>query len=79
MAQWEDRDPRWVVNELGKQGSNVNGWHWEDKSKISWSKSKLKELIENCSRSFESGDGQGEIKEVTDVSGEVPPHDNLKL
>lgn len=29
MAKWEDRDNRWIVNDL-KDGKNVNSWHWDE-------------------------------------------------
>ena len=28
MAQWDARDPRWVVEDLKGEGQNVGQWHW---------------------------------------------------
>lgn len=45
MARWEERDPRWLVSDLGKDGANVSGWHWQEKNRLSWAKEKLGELL----------------------------------
>ena len=29
MAKFEESDPRWLVKDLGDQGTNVNNWHCE--------------------------------------------------
>ena len=44
MALWNDRDNRWIVNEL-KDGKNVNSWHWDEKNITKQFENKLKELI----------------------------------
>eukprot|EP00802_Teleaulax_amphioxeia_P014626 Tamp_14696.p1 GENE.Tamp_14696~~Tamp_14696.p1 ORF type:complete len:357 (+),score=97.90 Tamp_14696:387-1457(+) len=31
MAKFEESDPRWKVKDMGDQGKNVNGWHWNEK------------------------------------------------
>lgn len=33
MAAWGQGDPRWIVDDLGDGGKNVNGWHWQEKNK----------------------------------------------
>mmetsp|Transcript_2447 Transcript_2447/g.7339 ORF Transcript_2447/g.7339 Transcript_2447/m.7339 type:complete len:165 (+) Transcript_2447:352-846(+) len=44
MATWEQRDPRWHVTER-PDGANVNGWHWEERNRVAWSKQRLGELL----------------------------------
>lgn len=41
MAKFGEGDDRWIVNELGKEGRNVNSWHWTEKDVLLWSKEKL--------------------------------------
>jgi len=31
MAKFEEADPRWKVKDMGDQGKNVGGWHWNEK------------------------------------------------
>lgn len=71
MAQWDDRDPRWLVSELGSSGSNVNGWHWEEKSKMSWARSRLKELIQDVDAELDPQLGTAKITGMKDLSGDV--------
>ena len=71
MAQWDHRDPRWLVSDMGSGGSNVNGWHWEEKSKIAWSKNKLAELIQSCGAKFEGEKGYAQVTGLSDLTGEV--------
>ena len=71
MAQWDDRDPRWLVEEMGTEGSNVNGWHWEEKNKLQWAKERLGELLGSCQAKFESHEGHAEVTGLKDVTGEV--------
>lgn len=35
MAKFNEADPRWLVQDMGKQGTNVNGWHWQTKKDVS--------------------------------------------
>lgn len=44
MAKWDERDPRWLVQHRD-DGKNVNGWHWEEKNKLEWSKQRISELV----------------------------------
>lgn len=44
MAKWDERDPRWVVQNR-EDGKNVGGWHWEEKNVFGWSKQQLEELM----------------------------------
>ncbi|EFJ41648.1 hypothetical protein VOLCADRAFT_107607 [Volvox carteri f. nagariensis] len=44
MAKWGEGDPRWLV-EHRDDGKNVNGWHWEEKDRKEWTKTRLAELF----------------------------------
>ena len=71
MAQWEQRDPRWLVSERGKEGTNVNGWHWEERSLKKEAKSKLDELFTEMEAELNPSIGTAKITSITEVSGEV--------
>lgn len=71
MAQWDQRDPRWLVKELGTSGSNVNGWHWEETSKISWARTRLSSLLKDLEASLSPEKGEAAITGTKDVKGEV--------
>lgn len=75
MAQWEKRDPRWHVKELGTSGSNVNGWHWEEKSKMSWARDRLQALIQNIDSNIKPERGTAKILGMKELTGDVsiPP------
>ncbi len=30
MAKFGEADDRWIVKDLGEQGTNVNNWHWKE-------------------------------------------------
>lgn len=44
MALKGQGDKRWKVRERA-DGTNVNGWHWEEKSATSWAHQRIKELM----------------------------------
>jgi len=44
MAKWEERDPRWIVEER-PDAKNVNSWHWEEKNCTEWAIKRLNELF----------------------------------
>eukprot|EP00882_Tetradesmus_deserticola_P007087 GHRQ01007460.1.p2 GENE.GHRQ01007460.1~~GHRQ01007460.1.p2 ORF type:complete len:162 (+),score=44.51 GHRQ01007460.1:182-667(+) len=67
MAKWDERDPRWLVQHRD-DGKNVNGWHWEEKNRLEWTKQRLKELLPAIPA---AETGSLRICEVTDVVGEV--------
>lgn len=71
MAQWEQRDPRWLVKELGTTGSNVNGWHWEEKSKLGWCKQRLQELTNGLQAELDPSIGSAKLSGLHDLTGEV--------
>jgi hypothetical protein len=68
MAKWGQGDPRWIV-ENRPDAVNVNNWHWTEKNASSWSKDILKSLL--LSVKFETPQGNGEVKEVTSITGEA--------
>jgi len=53
MARFDERDPRWIVEER-EDGTNVKNWHWTEKDCTAWSKSRLTELLLNCPLSEEA-------------------------
>ncbi|KAF6258137.1 activator of Hsp90 ATPase [Scenedesmus sp. NREL 46B-D3] len=67
MAKWEERDPRWLVQHRD-DGKNVNGWHWEEKNRLEWTKQRLQELLPAIPAAVT---GNLRICEVTDVVGEA--------
>jgi hypothetical protein len=71
MAHWNDRDPRWLVKEMGNEGSNVNGWHWEERSLKKEARSKLDLLIQEIDAEMNPSIGTAKITGVTEMSGEV--------
>lgn len=44
MAKYDERDPRWIVEER-VDGTNVLNWHWTEKDCTSWSRGRLEELF----------------------------------
>ncbi len=73
MAQWDQRDPRWHVKELGTSGSNVNGWHWEEKSKMAWARDRLKSLVQELEASINPEKGNAKVTGLKEVTGDVRP------
>eukprot|EP00879_Flechtneria_rotunda_P024522 GHRR01025998.1.p1 GENE.GHRR01025998.1~~GHRR01025998.1.p1 ORF type:complete len:150 (+),score=32.56 GHRR01025998.1:259-708(+) len=67
MAKWEERDPRWLVQER-QDGKNVNGWHWEERNRFEWCKQKLQELLPAIPAAHT---GNLCIAQVTDVVGDA--------
>jgi hypothetical protein len=63
----QERDPRWLVQHRD-DGKNVNGWHWEEKNRLEWTKQRLRELLPAIPA---AEPGNLRISEVTDVVGEV--------
>ena len=78
QAKWGEKSEQWIVNDLGKDGSNVNGWHWQEQNKLPWSKQRIDELVKGLSTQLDASIGSAEIKGVKDVTGEVQ-HSTLHL
>lgn len=70
MAKWGEGDPRWVVDEKGKEGVNVNGWHWTEVNRLQWCKERLAELLIGLETEG-SELGRARTTEVKSVTGEV--------
>lgn len=70
MAKLGEGDARWIVQERA-DGTNVHGWHWQEKDVIRWSKTRLTELLSN--QQLLSGEEQIEISTTTveSVTGEA--------
>ncbi|NXT99886.1 AHSA2 ATPase, partial [Buphagus erythrorhynchus] len=68
MAKWGQGDPRWIVEERA-DGTNVNNWHWTERDATSWSKRKLKEVLEGLVVEGEAG--RCEIGDLKHVEGEA--------
>ncbi|KAG1666027.1 hypothetical protein FOA52_006901 [Chlamydomonas sp. UWO 241] len=66
MAKLGAGDPRWIVEER-EDGKNVGSWHWEDISKIKWSKERLPELLVGVS----SSSGNLSIVSIKSITGEA--------
>ena len=71
QAKWDEKAEQWIVNDLGKEGSNVNGWHWQEQNKLPWSKQRIDELVKGLGTQLDASIGSAEIKGVKDVTGEV--------
>ena len=59
MAKVGEGDERWIVEER-KDGRNVNGWHWEEKNALSWSRDTIQKLLLRGKRGEEA-----EVEEAT--------------
>ncbi len=47
MAKVGEGDARWIVQER-EDGTNVHGWHWQEKDVLKWSTVRLSELLGGC-------------------------------
>lgn len=70
QAKWEERSDRWIVEDR-KDGSNVNGWHWQEQNRLPWSKQKIDELTKGLAANLDASLGKAEILGVKDLTGEV--------
>ena len=71
QAKWDEKAEQWIVSDLGKDGSNVNGWHWQEQNKLPWSKQRIDELVKGLGSQLDESIGSAEIRGVKDVTGEV--------
>ena len=67
MAKWDERDPRWLV-EHRDDGKNVNGWHWEEKNRLEWSKQHIGALLTSLPA---AETGNLKITKLRELNGEV--------
>ncbi|KAG1677031.1 hypothetical protein FOA52_001200 [Chlamydomonas sp. UWO 241] len=71
MAKLGEGDQRWIVNELGDAGKNVNNWHWRDYDAMEWSGARLKDLLVGTDLAVSTqGDSSLKISDVL-VKGEA--------
>ncbi|GFR49760.1 hypothetical protein Agub_g11921 [Astrephomene gubernaculifera] len=75
MAKWGEGDPRWLV-EHREDGKNVNGWHWEEKDRKEWTKSRLAELFSGLVLLDAEDASEGEpaklkIERLKDLTGDA--------
>ena len=70
MAKVGEGDARWIVQERA-DGTNVHGWHWQEKDVLKWSKARLTELLGDCT--IQNGEDQVFISTtaVDSVTGEA--------
>lgn len=70
MAKLGEGDARWIVQERA-DGTNVHGWHWQEKDVIKWSRTRLTELLSD--QQLLKGEDQVEITTTTvdSVTGEA--------
>ena len=61
MAKWDDRDDRWLVNDLGQSGRNVNGWHWMEYNALPYTKERLAALLSDTTM-FDGGNDASTVK-----------------
>ena len=47
MAKVGEGDARWIVQER-EDGTNVHGWHWQERDVLKWSTVRLSELLGGC-------------------------------
>ena len=60
MARVGEGDPRWLVAER-TDGRNVNGWHWEEKNALSWTKKRIQELLKETGSSKKEGEEDADV------------------
>ncbi|KDD74224.1 hypothetical protein H632_c1476p0, partial [Helicosporidium sp. ATCC 50920] len=46
MAKFGQGDERWLVQDLGQVGRNVNNWHWVESDALPWARIRLSELLQ---------------------------------
>lgn len=71
MATIENADPRWIVNDLGKVGTNVGRWHWSEQNVIEWCKKRLAELLNHQTFYENDQNIQCKFTTVSQVKGDA--------
>lgn len=54
-----------------EDGSNVNGWHWQEQNKLPWSRQRIDELTKGLNANLDASLGKAEITGIKDLTGEV--------
>lgn len=65
-----EEDDRWIVNDLGEKGKNVNNWHYSEKDITQWSAEYLKEQLKD-KELFKNEKTRIFIKELRGINGTV--------
>ena len=68
MAKFDEADPRWIVKER-QDGTNVNGWHWEEKDLLPRFQTALNEQLLGHTL-FDNDIGKISIKKIDACTGE---------
>ena len=68
MAKFDEADPRWIVRDR-EDGTNVNGWHWEEKDLLPRFQTALNEQLLGHTL-FENDVGKVSIKKIDSCTGE---------
>ena len=68
MAKFDEADPRWIVKER-EDGTNVNGWHWEEKDLLPRFQTALNEQLLGHTL-FENDVGKVHVKKIDSCTGE---------
>ena len=69
-AKWEERDTRWIVEERA-DGANVNAWHWQETSRLAWSRQRLADLLTGLAAELDPSLGHARVTGVKDLTGEA--------
>jgi len=69
MAKWGEGDSRWIVQERD-DGSNVNGWHWQERNLFKWSEEKLTELLVGADLNVPVVEGFAKITSLSKFEGD---------
>jgi activator of HSP90 ATPase len=54
-----------------EDGNNVNGWHWQEKNMLPWSRQKIDELMRGLTANLDDTLGSAEVVGIKDLTGEV--------
>jgi activator of HSP90 ATPase len=68
MAKFDEADPRWIVRDR-EDGTNVNGWHWEEKDLLPRFQTALNEQLLGHTL-FDNDIGKISIKKIDSCTGE---------
>ena len=52
-------------------GANVNAWHWQETSRLAWSRQRLAELLTGLAAELEPSLGHARVTGVKDLTGEA--------
>lgn len=69
MAKFEEKDPRWIVEER-EDGTNVKNWHWTEKDCFAWTQTRLAELLSDVSLT-DSSKVTAKTNNICQVKGEA--------